>query len=157
MATTYVREEPRRSRSSLRVLWFFLIGWHVTLYWVVAAWILNLTIIGMPLGLWMLNRVPLVLTLRMPRGYTVTEMQDGRVIGWRYRERAAESVSAAGHLLHADRLLVQPDLGVAGMAVVRLHYRAAGGRADAQPPAGSDDVDATLIRKLEAGSWKLEW
>lgn len=82
MATTYVRED-RGFPFILRVLWFFLIGWHVTLYWVVAAWILNLTIIGMPLGLWMLNRVPLVLTLRMPRGYAVTEMQDGRVIGWR--------------------------------------------------------------------------
>ena len=82
MATTYVRED-RGFPFILRVLWFFLIGWHVTLYWVVAAWILNLTIIGMPLGLWMLNRVPLVLTLRTPRGYAVTEMQDGRVTRWR--------------------------------------------------------------------------
>ena len=67
------------------MLWFFLIGWHVTLYWIVAAWILNLTIIGMPLGLWMLNRVPLVLTLRTQRGYTVAQVRDGQVVEWRYQ------------------------------------------------------------------------
>ena len=69
----------------VRVLWFFLVGWHVTLYWIVAAWILNLTILGMPLGLWMLNRVPLVLTLRMPRSYDVTEIQADRVVVRRYQ------------------------------------------------------------------------
>lgn len=80
---TYVREEPGMP-FIIRVLWFFIVGWHVTLYWIVAAWILNLTIIGMPLGLWMLNRVPLVLTLRMPRGYSVANTPaDG--LKWRYR------------------------------------------------------------------------
>jgi uncharacterized membrane protein YccF (DUF307 family) len=81
-ATTYVRED-RGFPFILRVLWFFLIGWHVTLYWIVAAWVLNLTIIGMPLGLWMLNRVPLVLTLRTQRSYSAAEMRDGQVIEWR--------------------------------------------------------------------------
>ena len=66
-AKTYVREDSGMP-FIIRVLWFFLIGWHVTLYWIVAAWLFNLTIIGMPLGVWMLNRVPLVLTLRMPGG-----------------------------------------------------------------------------------------
>lgn len=64
----------------VRVLWFFLIGWHVTLWWVLAAWFLNVIIIGLPVGLWMLNRVPLVLTLRTQRGYTVTQVNaDGSV------------------------------------------------------------------------------
>jgi uncharacterized membrane protein YccF (DUF307 family) len=55
MATaTYVRKEPSVP-FILRVLWFFLIGWHVTLYWIVAAWVLNLTIIGLPFGVWMFN------------------------------------------------------------------------------------------------------
>jgi hypothetical protein len=30
-STTYAREEPRIP-FVIRVLWFFLIGWHVTLY-----------------------------------------------------------------------------------------------------------------------------
>jgi uncharacterized membrane protein YccF (DUF307 family) len=69
----------------IRVLWFFVIGWHATLYWIVAAWVLNLTIIGLALGLWMLNRVPLVLTLRMPRGYTVAHLQGAQVTGLHYQ------------------------------------------------------------------------
>ncbi|MBM4457405.1 MAG: YccF domain-containing protein [Chloroflexi bacterium] len=83
-STSYVREESNVP-FVIRVLWFFLIGWHVTLYWIVAAWLLNLTIIGMPLGLWMLNRVPLVLTLRPPRGYSVAQVRDGRVVEWRHQ------------------------------------------------------------------------
>jgi len=74
----------------IRVLWFVFIGWHVTLYWIVIAWVLNLTIIGLPLGLWMLNRVPLVLTLRTQRSYSVTEVRGNRVVEWR-TENAPQS------------------------------------------------------------------
>jgi uncharacterized membrane protein YccF (DUF307 family) len=79
MSTRVVREDSRVP-FLIRVLWFLVIGWHATLYWVVAAWILNLTIVGLPLGLWMLNRVPVVLTLRMPRSYTVAHMHQGQIV-----------------------------------------------------------------------------
>jgi uncharacterized membrane protein YccF (DUF307 family) len=78
----------------LRVLWFFLVGWHVTLWWILASWLLNVTIIGMPLGVWMLNRVPLVLTLRVPRGYNVSESRADDEVEWRY-----EGVRQHGWLL----------------------------------------------------------
>lgn len=51
----------------LRILYFFLFGWWATGVWINVAWFLNVTIIGLPLGLWMLNRVPQVLTLRPMR------------------------------------------------------------------------------------------
>jgi uncharacterized membrane protein YccF (DUF307 family) len=69
----------------LRVIWFILIGWHVTLFWVLAAWFFNVTIIGLPVGLWMLNRVPLVLTLRVQRGYTVTQTDANGTMSARYK------------------------------------------------------------------------
>jgi uncharacterized membrane protein YccF (DUF307 family) len=69
----------------IRVLWFFLIGWHVTLWWVLTAWLFNITIIGLPVGIWMLDRVPLVLTLRTQRGYTVTEVDAYGAVQTRYR------------------------------------------------------------------------
>jgi uncharacterized membrane protein YccF (DUF307 family) len=69
----------------IRVLWFFLIGWHVTLWWILAAWLFNITIIGLPVGLWMLNRVPLVLTLRTQRGYTVTQVSPDGSVRSRYQ------------------------------------------------------------------------
>ncbi len=52
----------------LRVLWFFLIGWHVAGGWILVAWFLNLTILGLPLGLWMIHRVPQVMTLKARPG-----------------------------------------------------------------------------------------
>ncbi len=48
----------------LRILYFFLFGWWATGVWINVAWLLNATVVGLPLGLWMLNRVPQVLTLR---------------------------------------------------------------------------------------------
>ena len=64
-------------------MWFVFIGWHITLWWILIAWLLNLTIIGLPLGLWMLNRVPLVLTLRTIRSYNVAAASGDEVV-WRY-------------------------------------------------------------------------
>ena len=78
---SYVRESPGFP-FILRVLWFIFIGWHVTFWWVLAAWLLNLTIIGMPLGLWMLNRVPLVLTLRTQRTFAVSETRSDGAVEW---------------------------------------------------------------------------
>jgi uncharacterized membrane protein YccF (DUF307 family) len=80
-AKSYIRQE-NQFPFILRVLWFIFIGWHVTFWWVLAAWLLNLTIIGMPLGLWMLNRVPLVLTLRTQRTYAVGETRNDGAVEW---------------------------------------------------------------------------
>jgi uncharacterized membrane protein YccF (DUF307 family) len=47
-----------------RALWFVFVGLWVGQLWMLLAWFLNLTVIGLPLGLWMLNRMPQVMTLR---------------------------------------------------------------------------------------------
>lgn len=48
----------------LRALWFFVLGWHLAGYAIIIGYLLCLTILGIPAGLWILNRVPLVLTLK---------------------------------------------------------------------------------------------
>ena len=47
-----------------RAFWFVFVGLWVGQLWLILAWLLNLTVIGLPLGLWMLNRMPQVMTLR---------------------------------------------------------------------------------------------
>lgn len=64
----------------LRILYFFLFGWWFTGIWINAAWVLNITIIGLPFGLWMLNRVPQILTLSPMTSRLETTMQDGQII-----------------------------------------------------------------------------
>ena len=63
----------------LRALWFIFFGWHVAGFWILAAWFLNVTIIGLPLGAWMLNRLPQVLTLKGRGGTLVEDKKSGMV------------------------------------------------------------------------------
>jgi uncharacterized membrane protein YccF (DUF307 family) len=48
----------------LRLLWFIIVGWWLGGIVSTVAWFLNVTIIGLPLGLWIINRLPAVMTLR---------------------------------------------------------------------------------------------
>jgi len=48
----------------VRVVWFVLIGWWLGGILTAAAWFLNATIVGLPLGLWLINRLPTFITLR---------------------------------------------------------------------------------------------
>jgi uncharacterized membrane protein YccF (DUF307 family) len=51
----------------VRALYFVLVGWWLSGVWAAVAWILSVTIIGLPLGLYMLNRMPQIVTLKPSR------------------------------------------------------------------------------------------
>jgi uncharacterized membrane protein YccF (DUF307 family) len=51
----------------IRLLYFVVIGWWLSLLWMIASYFLMVTIIGIPLGLMMVNRLPYVFSLH--RGY----------------------------------------------------------------------------------------
>ena len=65
----------------IRLIYFVVIGWWLGLLVSVFAWLLNLTIIGLPLGLMLINRLPGVITLRPQEqswrleGYTLVKDQ----------------------------------------------------------------------------------
>ena len=48
----------------IQLVWFALIGWWLGQAWVTVAWFLAATIVGMPLAVLMLNRLPEVIALR---------------------------------------------------------------------------------------------
>lgn len=48
----------------IRVLWFLFIGWYVGMIVSGIAWFLNAIIIGLPLGLYLIDRLPTIITLR---------------------------------------------------------------------------------------------
>lgn len=48
----------------LRAIYFVLVGWWFSAVWLLVAWAASATLIGIPLAIWMYNRVPAVTTLR---------------------------------------------------------------------------------------------
>jgi uncharacterized membrane protein YccF (DUF307 family) len=62
-------------------LWFALIGWWAGQLWIAAAWLLMLTIIGAPLAVAMLNKLPQVIALRgQTAGVQVTHVGNLTVV-----------------------------------------------------------------------------
>lgn len=51
----------------LRFLWFIFIGWWASGLVNSLAWFLNVTILGLPVGLWLINRMPQIATLKPVR------------------------------------------------------------------------------------------
>ncbi|ELZ76448.1 YccF domain-containing protein [Haloferax larsenii] len=62
----------------VRALWFVVVGWWATPLVVNVAWFLNATIIGLPLGIKLINLVPTVLSLKEPRSLTDPESARGQ-------------------------------------------------------------------------------
>jgi len=48
----------------LRIIYFLLIGWWFSAFWVELAYIICLTILGLPIGLWMVDKTPVIVSLR---------------------------------------------------------------------------------------------
>ena len=63
MSSNYVVESPAPNLI-IRVVYFILIGWWLGGLLSAFAWFLNATIIGLPLGLYIINRLPTFITLR---------------------------------------------------------------------------------------------
>ncbi|MBI2913341.1 MAG: YccF domain-containing protein [Chloroflexi bacterium] len=53
-----------RPNIFVRALWFIFIGWWLGQIVLLVAWVANLLVLTLPLGLWLLNRLPQVFTLR---------------------------------------------------------------------------------------------
>ncbi len=70
--------DDRQPGCLLTLLWFIFVGWWLSALWSAIAWALIVSIIGMPLGLIMINRLPMVATLRRPASeYRVLPGADG--------------------------------------------------------------------------------
>jgi len=64
----------------VRALYFCCIGLWLGFFWTGAAWFLLVTVIGLPLGILMLNRIPQVMTLKPVRTQTQVTTVGGVVM-----------------------------------------------------------------------------
>jgi uncharacterized membrane protein YccF (DUF307 family) len=61
----------------LRAAWFLLVGWWLSGFAVSLAYFLCITIIGIPLGFAIFNRLPVIITLRPRTARETTEVING--------------------------------------------------------------------------------
>lgn len=64
----------------VRAVWWFFIGWWLSLFVAVVGWFFMATIILMPVGVWFINRLPQAQTLRPRTRAFKTEFKDGAII-----------------------------------------------------------------------------
>jgi uncharacterized membrane protein YccF (DUF307 family) len=62
----------------VRALWYVFVGWWATGIWLSVAWVLNVTIVGLPLGIKMVNKVPMVLSLKRQTDAKLVTASRGR-------------------------------------------------------------------------------
>ncbi|MCC6313438.1 MAG: YccF domain-containing protein [Thermomicrobiales bacterium] len=70
--------DDRGPNLLFRVIWFIFIGWWLGGILSGVAWFFNATIIGLPVGLWIINRLPTFITLR-PQEQT-WRLDEGRMV-----------------------------------------------------------------------------
>ncbi len=78
MTTSSIRIEAEKGPGFLiRALYFIFVGLWLGGVWTAIAWVLIVTIIGLPIGLLMLNRLPQVMTLKPVRSNRYLVQVDG--------------------------------------------------------------------------------
>lgn len=65
--TRYRRITTEQTRVAVRILYFVVVGWWLSALWMAASYLLMLTVVGIPIGLMMVNRLPFIFSLH--RGY----------------------------------------------------------------------------------------
>ena len=80
MSQTVVENRPSSPGCLVRFLWFLFIGIPIGLPWTIIAWVFMITIIGLPVGLWMINRLPQIVTLRFRRTETIIRNLGGQTV-----------------------------------------------------------------------------
>ena len=61
--TDFTGASPEQHPLWIRAVWFIFIGWWLGALYLSVAWGLCVILIGLPIGLWMFNRVGAVMTL----------------------------------------------------------------------------------------------
>lgn len=78
-APVVIRQRASEPGCLLQILWFVFVGWWLGLAAISVAWVLNVTIVGLPLGMAILNNIPQFLALQSPERYLRTVAAGGRI------------------------------------------------------------------------------
>lgn len=86
--TVVVVAEAAEPNLLIRALWFLAIGWWLSGLATALAITLQLTIIGIPLAVWVVNRMPQIVTLKSSRKLDIaTDVHGATVVSHADREQ----------------------------------------------------------------------
>lgn len=77
---TVILQQARGPGCLIQALWFLFVGWWLGAIVISLAWILNVTVIGLPIGMALLNNIPKLLALQDPQRRIQTVTQGGKVV-----------------------------------------------------------------------------
>ncbi len=77
--TVHIHQSSNNPGCLTRGVWFIFIGWWLSALMITIGWALVVSVIGLPLGLWFLHRVPWAQTLR-PRSQDFMEVYEDGVL-----------------------------------------------------------------------------
>jgi uncharacterized membrane protein YccF (DUF307 family) len=65
--------EMKKKTFLVRAIYFVLIGWWLSAFWFALAWVLCVSVLGLPLGGWMIERAPAITILSISEGLSNDE------------------------------------------------------------------------------------
>lgn len=73
--------ETRRENPNiiLRLIWFLLVGWWLGFWAIIGAYLCLVLIVPAPIGIWLLNRLPRIITMRAPKRAVTVHDRDGHL------------------------------------------------------------------------------
>jgi uncharacterized membrane protein YccF (DUF307 family) len=79
--TVVLQQSSGEPGCLIQILWWLFIGWWLGAMAISLAWFLNVTIIGLPLGMAILNNIPKILALQNPtKWFKIAPGQDLSVV-----------------------------------------------------------------------------
>jgi len=78
--TNVIVQAKKRPGCVVQALWFLFVGWWLGSILTTVAWLLNVTIIGLPLGMAILNNIPKILALQDPSTQLRATTSEGATI-----------------------------------------------------------------------------
>ncbi|MXW25052.1 MAG: YccF domain-containing protein [Dehalococcoidia bacterium] len=97
---TVVTLESPQPNTLIRAIWFVLVGWWLSGLATLLATLLQLTIVGIPAAVYIINRIPQITTLKSSRTVEVAEGEAGFVrVGFSDREQRSWWIRAIYYVL----------------------------------------------------------
>jgi len=77
---TVIVEQKKGPGCLIQAIWFLFVGWWLGAVLISIAWFLNVIVVGLPLGMAILNNIPKILALQEPTTHVEAITAQGKTV-----------------------------------------------------------------------------